>query len=279
MTVRRLAIAVGPRRWLGIAGLWAAYGAFLTHQSLIFHSLRSGGAPISILDVATRDFVVAAAWAVLTPVVLMLSRHQPVDAGAPRLAVHAIMAPAIAAVHVTVVHVAIASPGAALWSPATASLFTWDALAYVLIAGWAHARRYAIQVDEQEVTRARLAAAAAEARWRAANAATRPELLLAVLARLERLVFEDVARAERVMEQLAELLRASVDAADVDAADGDAAIGRTRLDRLEAAVAATAGVPLDSVPDVRSRAGRSDGDAARKAVASLPTLAPTAARA
>jgi two-component system sensor histidine kinase AlgZ len=158
---------------------------------------------------------------------------------------------------VDVVHIAtvvrLALPDRSLLHPANSVQLALNLLIYFALLAWSHGRDFAAWYRERELMAARLEAALAHARWRSLALAVRPTFLLAVLARAAELVRGDPGRAERVIERLADVLRATLDATTRQRA----ATVDEELALLEASLALyheTAGAPAHLVAHVDAAA-------------------------
>jgi LytS/YehU family sensor histidine kinase len=90
---------------------------------------------------------------------------------------------------------------------------TGNVIIYFAIVAWAHSREFYAWFRERELAASRIEAALARSRYQAMCVQLRPQLLLGTLERLERLVHEDVPRAERLIARLADVLRMTLDSA------------------------------------------------------------------
>jgi two-component system sensor histidine kinase AlgZ len=211
---------VTPRVVLAFAALWLGAGAFWVVQGELAARLVAGRSDAFRHHAA--DMASALVWAALTPAVLALARRWPLGRGGwtVPILVHAAAALALSAAHVAAV-VRLALPDRAVLHPANVGQLTLDVLIYCTLLAWASGRAFAAWDRRGELEAARLEAALAHARWRSLAVAVRPPFLLAVLTRAAALVRRDAPRAERVIECLAEVLRATL--------EGAARAGRTTL--------------------------------------------------
>jgi hypothetical protein len=174
------------------------------------------------------------------------------------IAVHLVAALAVDVAHIAAA-VRLALPDRSLLHPANSVQLALNLLIYFALLAWSHGRDFAAWYRERELMAARLEAALAHARWRSLALAVRPTFLLAVLARAAELVRGDPGRAERVIERLADVLRATLDATTRQRA----ATVDEELALLEASLALyheTAGAPAHLVAHVDA-AARDDAGA------------------
>ncbi|HZF68472.1 MAG TPA: histidine kinase [Gemmatirosa sp.] len=202
-----------PLTWhvvAAFAAVWAGAGVFWMLQGQLFDWLLYGR--LDAWRMHLPDFVSALLWAGLTPLVLTLARTWRIgrDGWLGPLALHLVAALVVDVVHIATI-VRLALPGRSLLHPANIVQLTLNVLIYCALIAWSHGRDFAAWYRERELVAARLEAALAHARWRSLALAVRPPFLLAVLARASALVRVDAARAERVIERLADVLRATLD--------------------------------------------------------------------
>ena len=76
---------------------------------------------------------------------------------------------------------------------------------------WSHSRDFVAWFRVREIETARLTASIARSRFQALRVQLRPEFVLATLEYLERLVHDDVDRAERLIARLADTLRLTLE--------------------------------------------------------------------
>jgi sensor histidine kinase YesM len=89
--------------------------------------------------------------------------------------------------------------------------FHWDVLIYAAVLGFAHAADYYQRLRDRELHASRLEAQLGRARLDALRAQLNPHFLFNSLNAISELVHEDPGRADRVINQLAALLRAVLD--------------------------------------------------------------------
>jgi hypothetical protein len=202
-----------PLTWrvvAAFAAVWVGAGVFWMLQGQLFDWLLYGR--LDAWPMHVPDFVSALLWAVLTPLVLTLARTWRIgrDGWLGPLALHLVAALVVDVVHIATI-VRLALPDRSLLHPANIVQLTLNVLIYCALIAWSHGRDFAVWYRERELVAARLEAALAHARWRSLALAVRPPFLLAVLARASALVRVDAPRAERVIERLADVLRATLD--------------------------------------------------------------------
>ncbi|MFP2904973.1 sensor histidine kinase [Pyxidicoccus sp. 3LFB2] len=211
------------QRWLGPVLVVAGY----TVLALLYgaqHSVyrASQGEPASFGE----SFLVGAiewyAWALLTPLILAVSRRLRATGRTwpLQLALHLppglLFAVAHMALHTVLRQWLVAPPGG--WDAAW-TYFTWmlskttdfDLLVYLSVVGLDAALRYSRQVREEALRASQLEAQLAQAQLHLLRSQLRPHFLFNTLHAVSTLMHRDVHSADRMVGQLSELLRASLE--------------------------------------------------------------------
>lgn len=213
----------GSRRWLGpvlvLAGytvLAFVYGAQLT----VYRASR--GEPSGFGETFLVGAIEWYGWAVLTPLILVVARRVRAT-GRPwpvQLALHLppglLFAVAHMALHAVLRQWLLSPPGG--W-PAAWTYFTYmlskttdfDLLMYLSVVGLDAALRYSRQVREEAVRASQLEAQLAQAQLALLRSQLRPHFLFNTLHAISALMHRDVEAADRMVGQLSELLRASLE--------------------------------------------------------------------
>jgi len=203
------------RGWLAIVGVWAAC-AVLWSLQVYYYAVASGA---SGEDDETRYVLAhlasAGAWALLTPVVLLLARRLRIGRRnwPARIAVHAVLAVVVATVHVAIVRATGLMGDFGLFSSLSFNQISGNVFIYFALLAWSHGRDFYAWYRERDVAAARLEAAIARSRYQTLCVQLRPQFLLGTIELLARLVHEDVNRSERLIARLADVLRLTLDAA------------------------------------------------------------------
>ncbi len=153
------------------------------------------------------------AWALLGPLVLRLAAALPIS-GADRLGrlgAHLGIGLSLAAA-LTVLARVVAASGQPIAGPGAANLFTLNALIYGALLMWAHADRLIAAFRERALAAARLESELVQSRLQVESLRLHPAVLLDTLARAEALAENEPEQAERLIEQLADFLRETLDA-------------------------------------------------------------------
>ena len=198
------------RTWAWLLGVWSVIGLLLTRLHLRGHA--SVGSPISIDRAAVSGFGDAYLWALVTAVAIWVTRAFPLHGARWKraLAAHA----AVAFV------VPVARHGAALWLVDAAGgqrlaylegvVFDAAVGPYLLFLGVLQALQYAQRRKDRQLAAQRLEAELATARLHRLKAQLHPHFLFNTLHAISSLMHSDVAAADRMLSQLAGLLRRSL---------------------------------------------------------------------
>ncbi len=212
-----------PPRWLGpllVLGGYTVLALVYGAQLSVYRASR--GEPSSFGE----SFLVGAiewyGWAVLTPLILFVARRVRAT-GRPwpvQLVLHLppglLFAAAHMALHASLRQLLLAPPGG--WVGAW-TYFTWmlskttdfDLLVYLSVVGLDAALRYSRQVREEALRASQLEAQLAQAQLHLLRSQLRPHFLFNTLHAISALMHRDVNAADRMVGQLSELLRASLD--------------------------------------------------------------------
>jgi hypothetical protein len=167
------------------------------------------------LQYVLTHLVSAAVWALLTPMVLLLARRFRIGRRnwPTRIAMHALLAVAVATVHVAMVRASGLMGEFGLFSSLSFNQIWGNVFIYAALVAWSHGRDFYAWYRQRDVAAARLEAAIARSRYQTLCVQLRPQFLLGTIELLARLVHEDVNRSERLIARLADVLRLTLDAA------------------------------------------------------------------
>jgi hypothetical protein len=198
---------------------------------------------MSWLDVVGSDVTRALTWALITPIMLTLSRRYPIrrDNIASRAPAYFLAGLATTFLHVAMVQ-RLTSPEVALWSPAWEMSFTVDFAIYWMLVAIGHRRVLTEWLRAREASAAALSAELATAQARAAKLQGIPTVLLHSLEGIAETARRDPALTERQLTRLADYLRLALEATD------ERGMTPERERALESAVAAlrdSGAYPLD----------------------------------
>jgi anti-sigma regulatory factor (Ser/Thr protein kinase) len=194
--------------WRAVAAVWIACATCWTMQAIALSIGMASPWWRSVIVELTSTLV----WVLLTPVVLWLGRHLRVRRSRwalPALA-HVMLGLLVGAVHLTLTYAISAweMPG---FSVGVVNPLTLDVVIYLALVAWAHARDFVSWYRERGVAAARLEADLRNTRLQSLAVELRPAFVTSLLRRSGELALTDAARAEAVLERLADVLRALLD--------------------------------------------------------------------
>ena len=207
---------LSARGWLLISAVWALCAVLWSLQ--VYYVSAAGGAVddgTGQIQYTLTHVVSAAAWALLTPFVLLLARRLRIGRKnwASRIALHALLAVAVATAHVAIVRSTGLMGDFGLFSRTSYNQISGNVFIYFALLAWSHGRDFYAWYREREIASTRLEAAIARSRYQTLCVQLRPQFLLGTIELLARLVHEDVNRTERLIARLADVLRLTLDAA------------------------------------------------------------------
>jgi hypothetical protein len=154
------------------------------------------------------------AWVLITPMMLAAARRNSL-AGRHRwwrAAIHVALACAFAMLHIALWQL-IERSDRPLWAPGYFETMLWTVMLYALLLALSSYQEFEGWLRERETATARLRAELAEAELTSSAVRFDPHNVLARLDVLAEIVQSDASTAERAMTQLADRLRASLEAA------------------------------------------------------------------
>jgi signal transduction histidine kinase len=194
-----------------IAGFWTACALVWCLQVLL---MGLGG--VTRLDEPRNyltQFVGAGTWALLTPLVLWLARRVRLarERWAGPLALHVVACAVLAVVQVAVARTVVFGSELPLFSIGAVFPMTLNGVIYASLVAWSHARDFSVWHRERAVATARLEADLELTRVRSVAVELRPEFVAGVLTGAADVAVAHPARAETIVEELADLLRTLLD--------------------------------------------------------------------
>lgn len=208
------------RSALYVCGLWAAFAAFFTTQSYYYRV--SLGQPVSLARLVPPELFYVSLWALLTPLILLLSRRYPVDRAnwAARVPLHIVFALLVAVCQRLLydfVVISFRTEGAFPWHrylQSVVGFFDYGMFLYFIVLLIAHAREYYDRYQRGQLRASRLEADLAAARLTTLQMQLHPHFLFNTLNSIAVLIRSDPATAERMVARLAEFLRATLENQD-----------------------------------------------------------------
>jgi two-component system, LytTR family, sensor kinase len=207
---------MGDRRRLTLLlGVWTVIGLLLTRLDFQWHA--AVGSPITFGQAALRGFGDAYLWGLVTAIATAVTNRFPLGRArwGPALSVHAAVALVVPlarhGAHLSLQSVVGGLRGGYL----EVSYFERIFGPYVIILGVVHALHYARRLRERQLAAERLQAELATARLHQLKAQLHPHFLFNTLHAISSLMYSDVRAADRMLSQLAELLRHSLRTFDV----------------------------------------------------------------
>jgi two-component system LytT family sensor kinase len=206
---------LSPRGWGGMILFWTAVGVWWLMQGWVGSSIESKElVPLSMMVI---ELVNAAVWLCLTPIVLWIARAVPLHRGrlGSALLVHTIAAITIGAIHVAVT-LSIGVADRPLLIAGNIPFYTLDLFIYSALIAWWNVRDFSAWYHARATAAAQTEAMIARSRVEATALGLHAPFLLRVFEFTADLALVDAERTERVVERLADLLRAML----YTAADG-----------------------------------------------------------
>jgi two-component system LytT family sensor kinase len=201
-------------------GFWTVVGLVFSTQHLIY--VRYLGEEATWLEGMRAAMPRWYAWALLTPLVMRIHRRFPARWTLPEhLLAHLVLGLLVALLVMGAVftfHWSLGGPFVERPVPAYLTHVYWDFLIYGLITGITSAWRYAAEIQRRELQAAQLEVKAAqleqgltEARLHALRSQLNPHFLFNALNAISAYTEQEPRTARRMMAQLGELLRFSLD--------------------------------------------------------------------
>jgi len=206
---------VSARGWLTIAAVWVGCAILWSLQVYYYAVARGAPEEGGQVQYVLTHLVSAAAWALFTPLVLLLARRLRIGRRnwPVRIAMHSVLAVAVATAHVAIVRATGLMGDFGLFSSLSFNQISGNVFIYFALLAWSHGRDFYAWYRERDVAAVRLEAAIARSRYQTLCVQLRPQFLLGTIELLARLVHEDVNRTERLIARLADVLRLTLDAA------------------------------------------------------------------
>jgi two-component system LytT family sensor kinase len=210
--------------WLLIVLLWL--GLAFVASSFYYSYLTSYGKPVTWMSVARRQFAAYLIWgAVLTPSILWFCRRYPIDKATWRSAlvrhVGASLAAGLvhAALRLPLDHFVYPEPGRHVDLSMLRGYFMAngydDMWMYWMVVFLAHGLTYYRKYRDRSLLSAQLESQLAQAQLQALRLQLQPHFLFNTLHSISTLMHRDVEAADRMITQLSDLLRVSLESAGV----------------------------------------------------------------
>ena len=206
---------------------WSILAALRIQQSFAYLWLRDRYTHAAFLEGIRHDVAGAVIWLALTPAVLALASLVPLGrrrlvAGLSALSAAGVV---VAFAHTAATHV-LTGGGFPIVSMPYAQVYAWDFAVYAILVILAHFRDVEGWILERDTAADLLRRDLQEARFRSMVLEVRPQVLIDALRRLVDIVATDARRAEKILADVGDFLRVSLDAIgehDVPLAVEDAA--------------------------------------------------------
>ncbi|MDQ3816651.1 MAG: histidine kinase [Acidobacteriota bacterium] len=206
--------------WWGLIALaWTLFAVFFTSEAVIIRAYA--GRPLNLAGTLVAWLICAYAWLALTPFVLYLADHFPLERRGwlKHLLAHLTASALFALLHLTL-YVGVAmlvapDAGNQTFFTALRSIFVtnfhFDLLTYWAIVGLRHALGYYRKARERELRALQLETRLAQAQLDALRMQLHPHFLFNTLNSISVLMAEDVRAARRMLTRLSDLLRKSLE--------------------------------------------------------------------
>lgn len=198
-----------------IFGWWTIYGIFMTGQQLAFFAAQR--IPVTIGDAASRAFLGAGVWALITLLAFELARRFPLDHG-PRalsVAVHTVAGVVLAFVDVVISYGVGVAANWLVEGDRFIDVFVRgfppNLFYYWLLVGVGHGFGFHRRYRQREADAAKLHARLAQAELHLLKSQLNPHFLFNTLHAISTLMHRDVKAADRMLARLSYLLRAALD--------------------------------------------------------------------
>ena len=206
-------------RWLIIVGSWAAYFVLMTAQTYFAYARE--GRPIPLLNILAPAGMYCLSWLLLTPLVLRLAEHFPLDRTHWRrsFTIHLIASLVIAIsqrafTDITVSWIRMGAEWAFAYNKVLASLigyFDYGVLVYWIIVLLHQGVQYYKTIQEQKLQSSRLETRLAEARLEALRNQLHPHFLFNTLNSISALIHVSPRAADTMIARLGDFLRITLD--------------------------------------------------------------------
>jgi signal transduction histidine kinase len=208
---------------------WLLWGLFWVQLNLTWMSLYARRAIPWTLPVV-RDYGTGVfAWGLVTPMMLAAARRNSLT-GKHRwwhAAIHVALACGFAMLHIAIWQL-IERSDRPLWAPGYFETMLWTVMLYALLLALSSYHEFEGWLRERETATARLRAELAEAELTSSAVRFDPHNVLARLDVLADMVQRDASTAERALTQLADRLRAQLEAARAEPHDRPPGDGEAR---------------------------------------------------
>lgn len=208
-------------RWAAIFGAWTLLGLILSSQSYVVRA--RAGKPIMVSEALIYGMSMGWLWAAVTPWILWLVNRFKLERPfrLRHVLIH-LLASVFLSVSIYVIHDYMiylffsapkgAKPFSFYWAMQSIfSLFDYWLLLYWFILACHHATEYYQRFREKELAAAQLESRLAQAQLTALRTQLNPHFLFNTLHAISTLMFRDVQAANRMISQLSDLLRLSLE--------------------------------------------------------------------
>jgi two-component system, LytTR family, sensor kinase len=206
-------------RWMIIVGSWAAYFVLMTLQTYFAYARE--GKPLPFLSILAPAGMYCLSWLLLTPLVLLLAEHFPLDRNHWRrsFTIHLIASLVIAVFQRVFTDVSVAwirwgAEYAFAYNKILASLigyFDYGVLVYWIIVLLDQGVKYYRTIQEEKLRTSRLETRLAEARLESLRNQLHPHFLFNTLNSISALIHVSPRAADTMIARLGDFLRITLD--------------------------------------------------------------------
>jgi signal transduction histidine kinase len=216
-------VALGKQgwiRWTAIYGAWFLLGLFISSQNYVLRAAMNR--PISVLHAIAMGLGHCLLWALATPLILFLIRRFKLERPLwlRHLLVHIlaslVLSNSINIAHSFLMYQFFPPPGAAKFALSSAMSQTFAYFDYWLLIYWVillviHATEFYSRYEEKELKATQLESQLAQAQLTALRTQLNPHFLFNTLHAISALMYRDVGAANRMVAQLSDLLRLTLE--------------------------------------------------------------------
>jgi two-component system, LytTR family, sensor kinase len=208
----------GPK-WILIGAGWLAFALFFASEVVV--GTAYSGRPANLRRALIPWLICAAIWFAATPAILWLARRFPLDrqrwltSGLVHLFVSAILSFLLLGIYTGIARLLGVGGTSPTWFAAfrgqLVGAFHSEVLTYWMVVGLCHGVDYYRKYRERELRASQLETRLAQAQLDALKMQLHPHFLFNTLNSISVLMSEDVSAARRMLTQLSDLLRASLE--------------------------------------------------------------------
>jgi hypothetical protein len=189
--------------------VWGFMAFFWTQQSYVFLMMR-GRLQSTYLEIFLRDGVTALVWACLTPFVVMTAARAARMSLLPSLVMNAVAAPVFILAHTFTIRAIDRIPPFEFDSLFATSI-AWNSILYLLLVAFAYRKRVDEWLGNVQLEEAKLAGVLEAERFQMAVHSINPSLITNLLEYCERQALIDVSRCEKVIAEIGDVLRGTLE--------------------------------------------------------------------